>query len=99
MRYATPITAGHASEKYRCVISSVSRPRLAAFPNSPYAAELAKGAASHSFGPKIEAEYVRAHLATNREFVRVASVLGLLLPAGRVLEQLMLGTVDRPLDL
>jgi diguanylate cyclase (GGDEF)-like protein len=80
-------------------MSSVSRPSLAAFPNSPYAAELAKGAASRSFGPKIEAEYVRAHLASNREFVRVASVLGVLLPAGRVLEQLMLGTVDRPLDL
>ncbi|HZF31712.1 MAG TPA: diguanylate cyclase [Gammaproteobacteria bacterium] len=75
----------------------MSRPSLAAFPNSPYAAELARGAASRSFSPKIEAEYVRAHLANNRAYVRVASVLGLLLPAFRALEQVMIG--GRPLGL
>jgi diguanylate cyclase (GGDEF)-like protein len=78
---------------------SVSRPSLAAFPNSPYAAELARGAASRSFSPEIETEYVRAHLATNRAFVRVAAVLGVLLPALRVLEQLMIGAGNRPLEL
>ncbi|HEX5048125.1 MAG TPA: diguanylate cyclase [Gammaproteobacteria bacterium] len=77
----------------------MSRPSLAAFPNSPYAAELARGAASRSFSPAIEAEYVRAHLVTNRAFVRVAAVLGVLLPALRVLEQLMIGAVNRPLEL
>jgi hypothetical protein len=80
-------------------MSSVSRPSLAAFPNSPYAAELERGAASRSFSPTIEAEYVLAHLANNRAFVRVAAVLGLLLPAFRGIEQVMIGAGDRPLGL
>jgi diguanylate cyclase (GGDEF)-like protein len=78
---------------------SLSRSRLGAFPNSPYAAELARGAAGGRFGAAIEAEYVRAHLATTRTFVRVASVLGVLLPAFRLVEQLVLGAANRPLIL
>jgi diguanylate cyclase (GGDEF)-like protein len=96
VRYATPITAGGAHRTYRYAMYSVSRPSLGAFPNSPYAAELARGAANGSFSPEIEAEYVRAHLATNRAFVRVASVLGVLLPALRWLEQIMIASSDRP---
>jgi len=53
----------------------LSQPNLNAFPTSPYAAELQHGAASRSFSPTFEAEYVRAHLFGNRALIRVACVL------------------------
>src|SRR5262249_24597318 len=62
------------------------RPDLRAFPNSPYAAALQRGA-NRAFDARVEAEYVRTHLANNRTLVRVTSVFAALLAALRGTEQ------------
>jgi diguanylate cyclase (GGDEF)-like protein len=70
-------------------------PNLSAFPNSPYAAELQRGAASRRFSPKFEAEYVRAHLLGNRTLVRAACALAVVLAALRGAEQFFGGSWDQ----
>jgi diguanylate cyclase (GGDEF)-like protein len=72
-----------------------SRPSLGAFLNSPYAAELQRGAASRSFSSKVEAEYVRAHLLDNRTLIRVTCMFAVLLAAFRGVEQTFLGSWDQ----
>jgi diguanylate cyclase (GGDEF)-like protein len=67
------------------------RAHLQAFPNSPYAVELQRGAAIRSFGTTVEAEYVRAQLANSRTLIRVACVFAVLLAAFRAVDQFWLG--------
>jgi diguanylate cyclase (GGDEF)-like protein len=66
-----------------------------AFPNSPYAAELERGAASHRFSPMFEAQYIRARLAGNRTLIRVACAFAVLLPAARGTEHTLGGSWDQ----
>lgn len=73
-----------------------SRPDLRAFPNSPYAAELQRSAASDSFSPAVEAEYVRAHLWNNRTLIRAACALTVLMTGLRGVEQALLGSDYQP---
>lgn len=68
-----------------------SRPNLSAFPNSPYAAELERGAAASTFSPAFEAEYVRAHLLRNRTLIRAACTFAMVLPGIRGVELLFAG--------
>ncbi len=63
------------------------RPNLHVFPNSPYAAELQRGAASRSFAAEVEAEYVRAHLLDNRTLIRVACAFAVVIAGLRGAEQ------------
>lgn len=55
---------------------AVLRSNLGAFPDSPYAAELQRGAVGRRFDPHLEQEYVQAHLSENRTLIRVTCVLG-----------------------
>jgi diguanylate cyclase (GGDEF)-like protein len=80
------------------MVAPSSRPNPGAFLNSPYAAELQRGRVSGSFGSKIEAEYVRAHLFDNRTLIRVACTFAVLLSAGRGAEQAFFGALN-PLQL
>ncbi len=70
------------------------RADLATFPNSPYAAELQRGAGSRAFGPEIEAEYVRSHLRDNRTLIRAAAALAALTTASRAVDRVLLETVE-----
>lgn len=71
-------------------MAAASRPDLSAFANSPYAAELERGAASR-FNPPFETDYVRAQLLGNRTLVRIACTLAALLAALRAAEQAFAG--------
>lgn len=66
---------------------TVSRLNLSAFPDSPYAVELQRGSPNLRFSPKLEAEYIRAHLRHSRTLIRVACVLAALLAVLRGAEQ------------
>jgi diguanylate cyclase (GGDEF)-like protein len=72
-------------------MSAAPRPDLIAFQESPYAAELQRGAPGRWISPLLEAEYVRAHLLENRTLIRVACVFAALLATLRGLEQAMGG--------
>lgn len=65
-----------------------------AFPSSPYAAELERGAAGSAFSPPLEAEYLHAHLASNRTLIRVACALAAFVCTLRALEQMLLVSWD-----
>lgn len=67
---------------------TVSRFSLDAFPDSPYAAELRRGKVGLQFSPRLETEYLRAHLLQNRNLIRVACLCGMLLAMIRGVEQL-----------
>lgn len=71
---------------------TVSRLNLSAFPDSPYAAELQRGGPNLRFSPKLEAEYVRAHLIHSRTLIRVVCVLASLLAIFRGVEQAAAGS-------
>jgi diguanylate cyclase (GGDEF)-like protein len=73
-------------------MAAMPRANLATFPNSPYAAELQRGDASRSFTPRIEAEYVRAHLLDNRTLIRASAALGALMTILRSGERTLLGS-------
>jgi diguanylate cyclase (GGDEF)-like protein len=73
-------------------MASPSQRDLGAFSTSPYAAELQRGAAVRAFSPKVEAEYVRAHLADNRTLIRLTATLAVVLGLFRGLEQTLLDT-------
>jgi len=75
-------------------MSSTPRADLANFPNSPYAAELQRGEGSRAFGPELEAEYVRSHLRHNRTLIRAACALAAVTTAARVVDRLLLDTVE-----
>jgi diguanylate cyclase (GGDEF)-like protein len=64
---------------------------LAAFPSSPYAAELRRGPGIRPFAPPLEAEYTRGRLREHRVLIRVAAVFGVMLGAARGTEQLLAG--------
>jgi diguanylate cyclase (GGDEF)-like protein len=66
---------------------TVSRLNLSAFPDSPYAVELQRVSPNLRFSPKLETEYVRAHLRHSRTLIRVACVLAALLAVLRGAEQ------------
>jgi diguanylate cyclase (GGDEF)-like protein len=70
---------------------TVSRLSLNAFPDSPYAAELQRGCPNLRFSPKLEAEYLRAHLLHSRTVIRVACMLAALVAAFRGVEQAFAG--------
>ncbi len=64
-----------------------SPPTLGAVPDSPYAAELERGASALRFGsPALEAEYVRGDLLQARTLIRVTCALAVLLPLLRGVE-------------
>ena len=65
------------------------RTNLAGLPSSPYAAQLQRGAGSHSFSPPLEAEFARVHLAEHRTLIRVTALFALLLAAVRGTEQIL----------
>jgi diguanylate cyclase (GGDEF)-like protein len=67
---------------------------LANFPSSPYAAELQRADGSRAFSPEIEAEYVRAHLLHNRTLIRAACALAALTTASRLVERMLVDTVE-----
>jgi diguanylate cyclase (GGDEF)-like protein len=69
-----------------CAMVTELQLNLRALPDSPYAAELQRGA-NLRFSPKLEAEYVRAHLASSRTLIRVACVLAALLAILRGVDQ------------
>jgi diguanylate cyclase (GGDEF)-like protein len=71
-----------------------SRSDLQAFPSSPYAVELQRGAARRSFGAAVEAEYVRADLFDKRTLIRVACALAVLLAVFRGADQLLFGAAE-----
>jgi diguanylate cyclase (GGDEF)-like protein len=77
-------------------MTASARPNLGAFPNSPYAAELQRGGGIRTFSPKIEAEYVRAHLQDNRTLIRMACAFALLLTVARGAEQALVGPWEQP---
>lgn len=64
----------------------VSRLSLSAFPDSPYAAELRRGGPGLRFSPRLEAEYVHAHLVHSRTLIRVACLVAALLGVLRSIE-------------
>ena len=66
-----------------------ARATLNAFPNSPYAAELQRGASGGSFRPELEAEFVRVRLRSNRTVVRVVAALALVLSSIRGADQIL----------
>ncbi len=74
--------------------SSISTP----LPGSPYSEELARGVASHSFGPELERKYLRARLMEDRTLIRVAAALVLLVGGSRGAEQILAGAWN-PLEL
>jgi diguanylate cyclase (GGDEF)-like protein len=65
---------------------------LAAFPESPYAAELQRGVMNRRFAPPLESQYLRDRLLQNRTLIRVACVLAAVLAILRTLEQVIGGT-------
>jgi diguanylate cyclase (GGDEF)-like protein len=73
-------------------MAATPRANLATFPNSPYAAELQRGDAGRPFTPRIEAEYVRAHLLDNRTLIRASAALGALMTILRSGERTLLGS-------
>ncbi len=68
-----------------------STPNLAAFPSSPYAAELARDPGVRAFAAPLEAEYLRLRLDESRTLIRVAALLAVVLAAARGTEQLVTG--------
>jgi len=77
---------------------TLSRLCLSAFPDSPYTAELLRGAPQLRFAsPALEAEYVRADLLHSRELIRVVCTLAVLLVAFRGVDQAIAGSWDRVL--
>ncbi|HEU4616634.1 MAG TPA: GGDEF domain-containing protein [Gammaproteobacteria bacterium] len=68
-------------------------PSLDAFPDSPYAAELQRGALGN-FSPELEREYVRAGLSDKRMLIRAACLLAVLLSALRGIENAVRGFPD-----
>lgn len=71
----------------------LSRLSLSAFPDSPYAAELQRGATNLRFASqKLEAEYVRSDLTHSRTLIRVACTLAALLTILRGVEQFVGGS-------
>jgi len=75
-------------------MAAVPRANLANFPNSPYAAELQRGGVGGSFGPPIEAEYIRARLRDDRTLIRAAAALAALTTASRGVERVLLGSAE-----
>jgi diguanylate cyclase (GGDEF)-like protein len=73
---------------------TASQLSFSALPDSPYAAELQNGGPSLRFSPRLETEYLRAHLLHNRTLVRVACVLAALLAVLRCVEQVLVGSWD-----
>ena len=72
-----------------------SPPNLPAFPGSPYAAELQRGAGSRSFDAPLEAEYGRQHLAERHTLIRATALFALLLTVLRGTEQILAGEWDQ----
>lgn len=66
---------------------TVNRLNLSAFPESPYAAELQRNRSNLRFSPKLEAEYIRAHLMHSRTLIRIACLLTVLIVTLRGVEQ------------
>lgn len=73
----------------------LSRPNLNAFPNSPYAAELAHISGGQLFSLELEAQYARARLLGNRTLIRVACTLAVLVVLSRAAQHLLAGTWDQ----
>ena len=70
---------------------------LSAFPSSAYAVELTRGVSLAGFAPALEAEYVRARLASTRMLIRAACVLALLVTLFRSAQQVIDGTLTWPM--
>jgi diguanylate cyclase (GGDEF)-like protein len=73
-------------------MAEAPRPDLNAFLDSPYGAELQRGAGSPYSSAKIEAEYVQARLADARPVIRFATLLTVLITLLRGIEQAIWGT-------
>jgi diguanylate cyclase (GGDEF)-like protein len=73
-------------------MGTVAQLNPAAFPDSPYAIELQRGAANRRFCPRLEAEYCRTRLMEGRALVRVTCLLAVLVAVLRGAEQLFLGS-------
>jgi diguanylate cyclase (GGDEF)-like protein len=65
---------------------ALPRFNLRAFPDSPYAAELQRRAASRRFSPALEQEYARAQLNENRILIRAACTFAACIVAVREVE-------------
>src|SRR5581483_8841410 len=74
------------------VMPDAPRSDLDAFRDSPYAAELQRGAANPYSSSKIEAEYAQARLADARTLVRFATLITVLVAALRGVEQTIWGS-------
>src|SRR5262249_27109763 len=68
------------------------RPDLDAFLDSPYAAELQRGAGNGYSSAKIEAEYAEARLLDARTLVRFATLITVLVSVLRGVEQTLWGS-------
>jgi diguanylate cyclase (GGDEF)-like protein len=74
---------------------TLSRPSLAAFPDSPYAVELQRGPPNlRFFNQELEAEYVRDDLIQSRTLIRVVCTLAALLTVFRGVDQAIAGLWD-----
>ena len=72
----------------------LTEPTSALSPDSPYAAELQRGATDRRFGRCLEQEYVQARLAENVALVRVTCALGVLLSLFCVLRKGLEGVLS-----
>ena len=79
----------------------ITAPRLdpSTFPDSPYAAELQRGAPRLRFAPVLEAEYLHSRLCSSRTLIRVASMFAVLMTVIRGLDELYHGTRGSELPL
>jgi diguanylate cyclase (GGDEF)-like protein len=73
-------------------MAAAPRPALDAFLESPYAAELQRGASNRYANSKLEAEYGQARLADARTLIRIASLLAVLVAGMRGVEQAIGGS-------
>ena len=73
------------------IMAQAPRPALDAFADSPYAAELQRGAGNRYSDPKLEAEYMQARLSDARTLIRIAALLTVFVTALRGLEQAIAG--------
>ena len=73
-------------------MAPASRPDLEPFLDSPYAAELQRGACGPYSSPKLEGEYMQARLADARMIVRFATLLTVIVSVLRCAEQAIWGS-------
>src|SRR5207249_828285 len=87
------ITSTAAVLTYCDAMLPSSSPELSASADSPYGAELQRADPNLRFSAKLESEYVRNHLLSNRTLIRMACLLAVLVAVFRAAENTLGGSL------